>query len=122
MTQRVLVTGATGFIGGRLARALAASDYEVRCLVRDRGASRARTLERDGFHLHEGDVLRPPTLRGAGHGVDAAYYLIHSMGRGGATEFASRERAAAVAFGRMAREEGIERVIYLGGVGDRPHS
>ena len=72
--------------------------------------------------LHEGDVLRPETLRGAGRGIDAAYYLIHSMGRGGPKDFAPRERAAALAFARMARAEGIERVIYLGGLGDRPHS
>jgi uncharacterized protein YbjT (DUF2867 family) len=90
--------------------------------VRDRGGSRARALEDDGFELHHGDVLRPATLRGACREIDAAYYLIHSMGRGGPKEFASRERSAAIAFGRMAREEGIERVIYLGALGDRPHS
>ena len=94
----------------------------MRCLVRDRGGSGARALERDGFDLHEADVLRPPTLRGAGRRIDAAYYLIHSMGRGGPKEFAPRERSAAIAFGRMTREEGVERVIYLGGLGDRPHS
>jgi uncharacterized protein YbjT (DUF2867 family) len=92
MTERVLVTGATGFIGGRLAARLASSTREVRCLVRDRGGTRARALEHDGFDLHEGDVLRPDTLRGAGHGMDVAYYLIHSMGRGGAKDFAAGER------------------------------
>jgi len=122
MTKRVLVTGATGFIGGRLAARLASSAREVRCLVRDRSGSRARALERAGFDLHEGDVLRPETLRGGGHGVDVAYYLIHSMGRGGSKDFAASERAAAAAFARMARAEGIERVIYLGGLGDPPHS
>jgi uncharacterized protein YbjT (DUF2867 family) len=122
MSSSVLVTGATGFIGGRLAARLAARGSVVRCLVRDRAGARARALERDGFDLHEGDVLRPETLRGAGRGIDAAYYLIHSMGRGGPKEFAPRERAAALAFARMARAEGIERVIYLGGLGERPHS
>ncbi|MFZ0976739.1 MAG: NmrA family NAD(P)-binding protein, partial [Solirubrobacteraceae bacterium] len=80
MNERVLVTGATGFIGGRLAARLASSAAEVRCMVRDRGGRLARDLEREGFDLHEGDVLRPETLRGAGQGVDVAYYLIHSMG------------------------------------------
>ena len=122
MSARVLVTGATGFVGARLATGLASSAREVRCLVRDRGGTRARALEREGFDLHEGDVLRPETLRGAGHGIDVAYYLIHSMGRGGAKDFAASERAAATAFARMARAEGIERVIYLGGLGDRPRS
>jgi uncharacterized protein YbjT (DUF2867 family) len=122
MTASVLVTGATGFIGGRLATRLASSGCDVRCLVRDRGGTGARALHREGFDLHEGDVLRPETLRGAGHGVEVAYYLIHSMGRGGPKEFAPSERAAATAFARMARAEGIERVIYLGGLGDRPHS
>jgi uncharacterized protein YbjT (DUF2867 family) len=122
MSPSVLITGATGFIGGRLAARIAASGPAVRCLVRDRDSARARALERDGFDLHVGDVLRPDTLRGAGRGIDAAYYLIHSMGRGAPKEFAARERAAAAGFARMARAEGIERVIYLGGLGEQPHS
>jgi uncharacterized protein YbjT (DUF2867 family) len=115
--MHALVTGATGFVGGRLAAALAERGADVRCLVRDR--ARASDLAEAGHELHEGDVLDASSLRGAGEGVDTAYYLVHSMGRGGDREgFAERERRAAENFARMAREEGVERVVYLGGLGD----
>jgi uncharacterized protein YbjT (DUF2867 family) len=122
MSARVLVTGATGFIGGRLAQRLVGTGAEVRCLVRDRHGARAQRLDRQGFALHEGDVLEPETLNGAGQDIDVAYYLIHSMGRGGHRDFVAREREAAGAFARMAKREGVQRVIYLGGLGDRPQS
>jgi len=108
VARRALVTGATGFVGGRLAIALADGGWEVRCLVRNRGS--AGELAERGLELHEADVL------------DAAYYLIHSMGRGGTGEFEERERRAARNFAEVAASEGIGRVIYLGGLGDRAQS
>jgi uncharacterized protein YbjT (DUF2867 family) len=114
--MQALLTGATGFVGGRLMDALLARGFEVRALVRDR--SRARHLERGGVELFEADVLDADSLRGAGDGVDTAYYLVHSMGRGGDGDFAARDRSAARNFARMAQEAEVERVVYLGGLGD----
>jgi len=111
--MKALVTGATGFIGGRLADALAADGAGVRCLVRSR--SRAAALDHE---LHEGDALDADSLHGAGEGIDVAYYLIHAMGRGSGADFGEREQAAASNFARMAAREGIERLIYLGGLGE----
>jgi len=119
--MRVLIAGATGFIETRLGATLAERGVEVRGLVRDR--RRARHLEAAGVELWEGDVLEVETQRGAGEGVEVAYYLVHSMGRGAGGDFAARERTAAAHFARMAADEDIARVVNLGGLGgDRARS
>jgi uncharacterized protein YbjT (DUF2867 family) len=114
----VLVTGATGFIGGRLAFGLAGAGVGVRCLVRD--IARAQHLRAAGCELVEGDVGEPDTLSGIGEDVAVAYYLIHSMAAG--EGFQRREQDGARNFARMAAREGIERVVYLGGLGKHDSS
>jgi uncharacterized protein YbjT (DUF2867 family) len=118
--MRALVTGATGFVGGRLVGALLERGAEVACLVRDRG--RAGELERQGCELREGDVLDAGSLSPALAGADVAYYLVHGMGRGSKGDFAARERAAARNFAQAAADAGVGRVVYLGGLGDQPGS
>ena len=103
-----------------MAQRLSDAGAEVRCMVRD--AARADHLAQAGHQLHEGDVTKPETLRGAGEGVDVAYYLVHGMGRGAADDFEEQEKRSASAFAQMARDEGVERVIYLGGLGEQPGS
>jgi uncharacterized protein YbjT (DUF2867 family) len=119
-TRTALVTGATGFIGGRLANALADDGWHVRALVRD--SRRASELADRGVELFEGDVLDADSLRGAGEGAEVAYYLVHGMGRGGEGDFEERERGAARNFAEMAKREEVSRVVYLGGLGDQPRS
>jgi uncharacterized protein YbjT (DUF2867 family) len=116
----MLITGATGFVGGRLARAELEAGREVRALVRAPG--RAELLAELGAELQRGDMLDADSLAGAGEGIDVAYYLVHGMGRGSGDDFAERERQAATNFARMAAAEGVERVVYLGGLGERPRS
>ena len=116
----VLLTGATGYVGGALLPELLRRGADVRCLVRDPArAGQAGSDGADGAaRLVRGDVLDPDTLEPALEGVDVAYYLIHSMGRGSGGDFARRDRRGAEGFGRAARRAGVRRVVYLGGLED----
>lgn len=118
IASKTLIAGATGFIGGRLAAALAEADAPPRCLVRD--PERARNLESAGSELRVGDVTDAESLAGAGEDVEVAYYLVHAMAGGG--RFADRERLGARNFARRMKEEGVGRVVYLGGLGEESKS
>ena len=116
--MRVLVTGATGFVGSRLVPALRAAGHDVTVLVRDAAGDDAP----DDVRVVEGDLLEPGSFDAAldseadGLGVDAAYYLVHSMRAGG--EFEERDRRAAENFAAAATDAGVDRVVYLGGLGE----
>ena len=113
--HRVLVTGATGYIGGRLAPRLVREGYAVRVLARSRSRVEARPWAGD-VEVALGDVLEPETLVPALEGIDCAYYLVHSMARG--RGFREVDIQAARSFAEAAREAGVGRIIYLGGLGD----
>ncbi len=111
----VLVTGATGYIGGRLVPELLARGYRVRVMVR-----REHPVHRQswpGAEIVIADALAIESLEAALEGVSVAYYLIHSMLLG-REEFVQADRQAALNFKRVAEEQGIKRIIYLGGLGD----
>ena len=112
----VLLTGATGYVGGRLLGHLEALGVPLRCMARRPGVLRARTAP--GTEVVYGDVADPRSLDAALAGVDVAYYLIHSMS--GAADYRRADREGAEAFGAAARAAGVRRVVYLGGLGDGP--
>jgi uncharacterized protein YbjT (DUF2867 family) len=111
----ILVTGATGYIGGRLVPRLIAAGHHVVCLARDLDRLAGRNWET--VALREGDVLDYASLTPVMRGVEAAYYLVHSMAEG-AGGFEERDELAAGNFRKAAREAGVQRIIYLGGLGD----
>ncbi len=113
--MRILITGATGYVGGRLVPRLLAAGHAVRCMVRDPDRLQGRAW-RDQVEIVRGDVLDAHTLGAALTGVDVAYYLVHSLG--GGHDFHVRDLQAARAFGQAARAAGVGRILYLGGLGD----
>jgi uncharacterized protein YbjT (DUF2867 family) len=113
--RRVLVTGATGYVGGRLVPELLAAGHAVRGLVRSPAKLDGRPW-RDEVEVVAGDVTKPDTLAPALADVDVAFFLVHAMGS--TARFAERERAGAAAFRDAAAAGGVRQIVYLGGLGE----
>jgi uncharacterized protein YbjT (DUF2867 family) len=111
----IAIAGATGYIGRLLARRLRAEGAGVRVLARD--PQRAGELAALGCEVRRADVLDPDSLEQALEGCRAAHYLVHSMGRGSSGDFAARDRRGAENFAAAASSAGLERIVYLGGLG-----
>ncbi|MGV9246317.1 SDR family oxidoreductase [Streptomyces sp. NPDC003710] len=108
-----LVTGATGYIGGRLVPDLLAAGHRVRCLARSPGKLRDHPWAGE-VEVVAGDVTRAESVAEAMRGVDVAYYLVHALGAG--RGFEDKDRTAARTFGEQARAAGVRRIVYLGGL------
>lgn len=117
-SRPVLLTGATGYIGGRLAPALLERGYRIRCTARDPRKLADRSWFADpNVEVVEADLVDPPALLSAMRGCAAAYYLVHSM-RSSRGEFAKRDEQLARNFAQAASRAGVDRIIYLGGLGE----
>lgn len=114
-SQLVLVTGATGYIGGRLVPELLDAGFTVRCLARSPAKLDGRPWS-DRVEVVQGDVTDAESVAKAMVGVDAAYYLVHAMGA--TREFADRDRLAATVFRDAAADAQLTQIVYLGGLGD----
>jgi uncharacterized protein YbjT (DUF2867 family) len=114
--KRVLLTGVSGYVGGRLLPRLEKRGLQVRCLARRPEFLADRVGPKT--EVFQGDVLRPDTLGPAFEGVNTAYYMVHSMGCTGSEGFEARDRLGAENFARAARAAGVRRVAYLGGLGE----
>lgn len=116
--MNVLVVGASGYIGSHLVPLLASNGHHVRAAARRTDVLEARGWE--GVELVAADVLDPASLGSALEGIDAAYYLVHSMG--GGKGFAARDKKAARNFREAAANAGVQRIIYLGGLRPEGHA
>ena len=114
---RCLVTGVTGYIGGRLVPKLLAKGYQVRVLSRDTNRLQGRPWI-NRVEVIEADVLDPNSLPEALRNVDVAYYMIHSMSGKSSSKFHQRDLQAAKNFSKTAQQENVDRIIYLGGLGN----
>ncbi len=110
----ILLTGGTGYVGGRLIQLLEQLNGTLRCLARDPAKLRSRVQRKT--EIVRGDVLDLPSLEAAMHGISTAYYLVHLMS--GASDFEEQDRKAASNFARAAKQADVQRIIYLGGLGD----
>lgn len=110
----VLLTGASGYVGGRLIPLLEQQSVVLRCLARS--PDKLRPLVGKSTEIVRGDVLDPPSLDVALQGVQTAYYLVHLMS--GSPDFEKDDRQAATNFAGAAKRYGVQRIIYLGGLGD----
>ncbi len=112
--KRILLTGASGYIGGRLLRCLVDAGYRVRCLTRRPDELRQRVD--DSVEVVGGDVLDRDSLERALEGIWAAYYFVHSMGT--RSDFEKEDREGAGNFAAAAKAAEVQRIVYLGGLGD----
>jgi len=111
--MRILASGATGYVGSRLIPRLVAAGHEVSCMVRDAWRVDRRVAE--STRIVVADALQPESLAAAMQGIEVAYYLIHSMSASGGG-FQERDQLAAHNFAVAARQAGVSRIIYLGGL------
>lgn len=110
----ILLTGGSGYVGGRLIARLEHQPVVLRCLARN--PEKLRPLVKESTQIVRGDVLDRPSLDETLRGVHTAYYLIHLMS--GSKDFEQKDRQAATNFAQAARKAGVRRIIYLGGLGD----
>jgi uncharacterized protein YbjT (DUF2867 family) len=112
--KRILIAGATGYVGSRLVPLLVEKGYYVRCLARN--PEKLRNKNWRDIDIIQGDVLDPASLEAALANIDVAYYLVHAMGDRG--DFREKDRQSASNFALAAKTKKVKRIIYLGGLGD----
>ena len=115
MTNKILVTGSTGYVGSQLVPRLLAKGFDIKVLVREKSRILGRAWS-DNVEIIEGNALDNDALSLAFQGVEIAYYLIHSMNA--KEDFAKRDRLMATKFAEQAYIAGVRRIIFLGGLGD----